>query len=500
MTKAFPPRRPLRDGWVALAIALGILLPTAAKAQQGDDPAKTAGAAKGADAPKGQGKAEAKGTEKAKEEVPDDQKIDADEKANAATETIDGPDRWEDPRAVAAMENTFPELPGVVSSPADKILIDKLSKGQESLDLAAIDRYVRSRAAMLTKKSYLKALIEPDAKGADPRPLEVAARELMAPMLVPASSANKSFRDAYVKKLIESFAKIWSGHLHSRTFAMIVLSRSGDPQALPVFAAQMKDPEQLAIVKLLAAVGISRVALDGRRDVDDVVAIPAAKALADFLKREPETFWPAQFRAVEGLGSLRLATESPLGTKAEFAEVLVSLAVDPKTPPTVRAWASWALGMLRVPNSVRTYNYPLVANVIGAVAADLGSKVVEQPDTAQGKMRSLANLLVQTHFGLIGDPNTRTSGLARSNHPGAALSQAHIAEVEKRVRVVTKASYDLSTGPRSQMQGQRATLLAAIEDLRTFLMKPIPAGRSLYAGAVPVPEPTAPAVAGGGRQ
>lgn len=490
MTMAFPPRRPPLRAWLALALALGLLGPVGQPAAWAQEDAKS-------DKEKVKDPKESKADDKAKDEPAADN-VGEDDKPAAEPEV---PDRYEDPRAEAALENIFPELPIVKSSGDDKALIDQLARGQGNMDAGAIDRFVRNRAGDLTRKTFIKALTDPTVRVGNPKAIEVATRDLMGPLLVPASAANAGFRREYVKKLVEVFRPIWAGHLHSRTMAMIVLSRSGEPGAVPTFTEQLNNPEQLTIVKLLAAVGITNVAQNGKRDVDDAVAIPAAKALADFLRREPQTFWHAQARALEALGSLRLATDQARGSKAEFADIALALAAEPKSAPAVRAWACWALGMMRVPQTVRTYNYPLVANVMGGVAADIGLKIAALPDNAASKMVQLADPLVQVHLGISGDPDVRASGLANASHPAASSAQAYIGEVDKRVRAVTKASIDLSNSAKgSQMQKGRETVIAAVNDLRGFLAKPVTTGRSLYAGADPLPLPAAPKVADGGRR
>jgi hypothetical protein len=496
MTMAFPPRRPPLGGWLALALVLGLLGSPGLPVARAQDDAK---AEKGKN--KGSDKAKPDDNAKGKAAADDDEKDDDDDKPAAPPGPPQAPDRFEDPRAEAALPNTFPELPTVKTSGDDKTLVDQLARGQGNLDLGAIDRFVRNRASELTRHSHIKALTEPAAKGGDPKGLEKAARELMGPLLVPANAANAGFRREYVKKLVDAFDKIWAGHLHSRTFAMIVLSRSGEAGAVPTFTAQLNNPDQLAVVKLLAAVGITNVAQNGKRDVEDAAGIPAAKALADFLRREPDTFWPAQFRALEALGSLRLATDQARGSKAEFAAVALELAADPKAAPAVRAWAGWALGMMRVPQSVRNYNYPLVANVLGGVAADLGEKIAALPDNAQPKVVQLIDLLLQIHLGIAGDPDVRASGLANASHPSIAAAQPYVAEVDKRVKAVTKAAIDLSNSAKgTQMKGRRAALSAAVEELRSFLAKPLNNGRVLFAGAEPLPVPAVPKVADGGRR
>ena len=70
------------------------------------------------------------------------------------------------------------------------------------------------------------------------------------------------------------------------------------------------------------------------------------------------------------------------------------------------------------------------------------------PDEAQSKVVQLADLLVQVHLGLAGDPDVRASGLSSSGHPAVAPAQPYIAEVDKRVKAVTKAAIDLSNSAK----------------------------------------------------
>ena len=512
MTQAFPPRRPLLGGRLVLALALGLFGSVgllAARAQDDGAPKKDApstpkddskGKTKPDDAPtKDEAKTKSKSDEAPAEAAKDAKDEEADKPPIVPLQAEpEAPDRWEDPRSADALVNEFPELnKALTSPPSDKALVDQLARGQGQMDLGAIDRFVRTRVADLTKRSNIKALMDPLAKGADAKALEKAADDLIKPLMIPSAGANQGFRREYVKKLVEVFQPIWAGHLHSRTMAMIVLSRSGEVAAMPTFTEQLNNPDQLAVVKLLASVGISNVALNGRREVEDGAALPAAKALNDFLRREPDIFWPAQFRAVEALGSLRMATDKPLLGKAEFAETLLLAAADPKAAPTVRAWSAWALGMMRVPSSVKNYNYALVADVLGSLTADIGTKIAKLPDDAQSKMFQKSDLLVQIHLGISGDPDARGSGLVHANHPSAGTALPHVGEVEKRVRNVAKLALELANSSKGEsMKTRRTALLAACDDLRTFVAKPLPNGRALFAGSEPLPTPEAPKVAG----
>src|SRR5207249_4186696 len=115
---------------------------------------------------------------------------------------------------------------------------------------------------------------------------------------------TERFRTVYTQTLLKVMPDLLKNHLFARTEAMIVLSRVGDPQALDLLIAQLDDPNQVMMVKLLAAVGLTNIVQGGKKPLDANTAARASKALADFLTREPDTFWMAQVRALEALGAL----------------------------------------------------------------------------------------------------------------------------------------------------------------------------------------------------
>ncbi len=484
MSMAIAPRRSRGRWWFALTLSLPVAGSGLSLSEAQEPPAQKKGEATRA-------KDDAKGKDEKKDEA-----------APPAAKVEEIPDRWEDPRAEDALHNNFPEMPAVLSRPEDKTLIDQLARGQGQLDLDAITRFVKSRAHALTNRNNLKALMDPAGNPTSAKAIEAATADLINPLLQPANAANAVFRQRYVAKLLEVFNgnKIWKGNLHSRTMAMIVLSRAGEAQAVPTFTAQLDDPDQLAVVKMLSAIGITAVAQNGQVPPSSEVSVPAARALSNFLLREPDTFWFVQFRALEALGALRLATDKALGGKAEFAETALVMLTDPKAAPDVRAWASWALGMMSVPPAVNSYNFSLVAHAIGQAAADLGEKIAALPAGNRDRVRRLTDVMMQLNHGFTGEPNVRNSGLLHENHPAAGPALGYVSEVAKRVLTVTKTSVELSDAAGNQVVALRKALTAAVDDLRAFLSKPSPGGRTLYAGGREFPDAAPPKVAAGARR
>ncbi len=472
MTKAFAPRQPRGSWWMALPIALG-LLGSAVFPSRGQDPTPKA------DTP----------ATKAKDEP---------KPPAAPVEPARGAERWEDPRAAEALASTF-EIVAVPLNPEVRRTVLELAEGRGQLAPAAIDSYVKSLASELTRKANIKSLVDLGGNADKAKDIERAAADLLKPLSFPASGANQRFRQLYVAKLIEIFKPIWKGNLHSRTMAMIVLSRTADPQALPVFTAQLNDPEQLAIVKLLTAVGITNAADNGRTTLEGQDPVLAARALSGFLERESDTFWPAQFRALEALGSLRLATPLPQNGKAEFASTALLFLADPNAKPAVRVWAAWALGMMQIPGSVQNYNFSLIAYVAGQAAVDLGNSLVAISDQdLSNRGQRLADQLVQLNMAFSGDPDIRNSGLTHAGNQAAGAAQGYVGEVYRLVKGLTKSALDLGAAVGVQIPARRKALVASIDELKGFLVKPPAGGFTLHTGASPIEMP-APKVAGGAK-
>ena len=156
----------------------------------------------------------------------------------------------------------------------------------------------------------------------------------MGPVTVTRAGNNDGFVKAYTRGLVEVMPDLLKNHLYARIESMIALSRTGDAQAVETFVCRLDDPNQVVMVKLLAANGLANVAQDGKKDVDTQTASRAGKALADFLTREQDTFWPAKVRALKALGALR--QPSTVRGNFEMASAAMALLSDPKARPDVR--------------------------------------------------------------------------------------------------------------------------------------------------------------------
>jgi hypothetical protein len=155
-----------------------------------------------------------------------------------------------------------------------------------------------------------------------------------------------------------------------------------------------------------------------------------------------------------------------------------------------------------IPQSVKNYNFPLVANALGQAAADIGARIVAMPDVERSRTARvrMANLLVQLGLAFTGEQGVRNSGLLHSTHPAAGPAMSAVSETEKRVRAVTRAAVELGTAAGSNIARAKENLVVAVDELRAYLAKPLPGGRTLFAGGPEIPSPAVPKVATGARR
>src|SRR6185437_4087057 len=240
-------------------------------------------------------------------------------------------------------------------------------------------------------------------------------KEALDNLIVPLEKArklkNNAFLSTYNQVLLATMPRLFDNNLYARLNAMIVLGYTGNPDAVKIFAKQLTDANQSVWVKLWAARGLTKVADEGRREIQAATAVEGSRALAEWIKKEPEMPWPALMRAVEALGALRQASTPTSPGNPEFATVVMQILTDPKARPEVRARAAWAMWLLRV-NAISNYNLKLVAHVIGQLAAELGERAVEAFDSNPGLTEHWTGMLLyQIYPALGGMDGARESGL-----------------------------------------------------------------------------------------
>jgi hypothetical protein len=512
MIKALVAGWPRGGSRVWLALAVGALLPLVGLAQSDGPREKAKG--KGAEATEKEAPA---AKEQAKESGPAAVGREQEQKEQSAVdpttvqkrETIE---TWKDPNVEAALKNTFPELGPVRPLPtqADEEAIKRMASGQADPDRGLIQRYVRSRARELTLRRTIENLLDTNGKGDEVRKIEEATTDLIAPLDLANDNRATRFREDYTKELVQTLRPLLSGHYFTRLEAMVVLSKSGDRQAIRLFNEVLKDPKQVLAVKERAAVGLMRVAQ--RQNLNTPEAVSASQALAEFLQNEPDAFWPAKVRALEALGALRQVTVNPLQSPADFATLVLKYLADPKARTDVRARAGWALGMLQFSGLNAKYNFPLVGYHLGQAAVDIGTRIVAaDADNSPDRARHLTSLLLPLIESFRGDPSLAGSGLLNLNHPSLASSRPFLQQVEQQIREIAKAAIELDKAPvdripknpaqakkfQSRRAPYRAALTKQVNELKAFLQTNAPKDRSLVPGGPEFPGPAQ--VAAGAR-
>lgn len=444
---------------------------------------------------------------KAEDPAPSDEEDEIEKKGLVDTKKSDQgglEERFLDPNAQDALANTFRELyPKAATSAAQ---LDRMEKAINAMasggnaDRVQIANYLQSQAAILTKHSNIEAILDPEMPSKTVKDVEDAAYRLKRPLEIANDKGNENFRKIYTESLITVSEELLKNQLFARVWAMEALSRCMDDAALPVFIKQLDDANQVLTVKLLSASGITNLTQGGTRDLSFQSASKAAQSLANFLERERNIFWPIQFRALEALGSLRISTLSSTQPKAEFAETALQFLADPKAAPASRAWAAWALGMMRPLNP--KFNFELVAYHNGLAVADIGDEIVKAREKNPQRATWLTDLLVPLHQCFTGmGPGVRNSGLLNASNPNLGVQKSKVSAMEGLVRDVLAKAIELSLAAGSQVKGRQEALAASVAALREGLKTP-PTDLALIPGGDPFPPvanpaaPTAPTTGG----
>jgi hypothetical protein len=484
MTQAFATRMPRGFSWVWLAIATLALWPASVAAQPPGDDKKPP-------------------VDEAKKDDPEP----------APTEQV-----FVDPGAKKALTvfnpmnyNGRPIKVG--GSGDDGSKIQNIASRLMNIDPDFMKNYIEFFTVELTKRENLNAVLNPPAnlKPLDPasRALEKAVAALNKPIIDAKAIGNPEFLNVYERLLFESSLPklLEPNHNYlSRIDAAIVLGMAGNPSAvaLDLYINQIKKPDQLIWVKLWAARGLSIAAQEGEIDLDASKANQAAEALIGWLDSDPKLPWPAQMRALEALGSLRVATANTGQKRIDVASVAMRFLADPDASPMVRAWAAWALGVMKVPSGLTPYNFPLVGQEIGELVVDLGNRIVQEYDDAPAdfdKQKDAATqltslLLFQVCPSLIGVERVRDSGLLRAPHKNAADARPFLTKLDDKVRAVTREAYDLLKTAGAGNKVARDRLDSKLADLKSYLAGTTPKDRHLVPGGPEFNPPPAEQVAG----
>lgn len=478
----------------ALVMAWALSVPAQSGPKDGGNPpskSSNKGGSKDQDKGKDEDKSSTKATDPAK--VEEQEKEGVVDTAKVEKATLE--ERFVDPRVTdELLKNEHKQLnppSKALSADEERFLVDQ-SKKAGVPDRPLIIRFVQQQAAQLTNRKNVQAMLELNGKAEDASKIDEAARKLIRLYDNANESGNTAFRDALTLELTAKGigGELAKNNIFARNQYMVILSRSRDPKAIPVFIAQLNDRDQILSVKLMAAVGLTNLVQGGRdlgnKDPGDLAR--AAKALSDFLVHEKDIFWPVQFRALQALGSLRVSTEKPSAQKAEIAETALSFLADPDTNLIVRAWAAWALGLLTPVNT--SYNYTLVATHAGYAAVDIGNKIVDIQPKSPAQARKLTDALLQLLECFVVDPKQiRNAGLVNMGAAIPAAQQSAVAEIEKRVHSVVVAAVELDQAIKRLQPERRVLLASKVKELQDYLDAHRPTAVSLIPDGADFPFP-----------
>jgi len=369
------------------------------------------------------------------------------------------------------------------NAPPGRNQVEQWAQGAGIVDKNKLDYYVRTLAAAMTSQKVLDGLGAKKPANADAavkanedalKAIERAFDDLIAPVTIAArrTPPYKEFLHDYAESLLKVTPELLANHLIARIEGMIVLSRTGDDKAIGTYVAQLRDPSQVIMVKILAAEGLSNV-VRIRRQVDARASLDAAIALNSFLNVEKDAIWWAQFRALEALGWLRQPATNPVTGKYDMVDTAAAFLADPKKRPEVRSWAAWAVGMMLVRDPSARINYTKIAGDLGKLAAELGDRIlavrsIEQEDQAHELIGLLA---VPLYNAVKGEPEQSRSGLINNAALGPTATP-FVKGLEPLLKAEAAAAVLLGQAAGAQLHNVRHDdLEARVKAIRDFLAK-----------------------------
>lgn len=386
----------------------------------------------------------------------------------------------------------------MVGTPNDRQTVLSMAAGNLGVNPDLLRRYIDFYAAELTKKDNLNLFLNrPDnANPTNAKAIERAVDDLVQPLLISRANNQPNFTTAYTRQLFESsLPKLLDNNLISRLDAMIVLATAASrvPKDLDLYITQIGNANQVMWVRQWAAHAITLATNDGRFTLEASKRDQALEALAKFLGGDAKAMpWLVQFRALEAVGSLRVAINVTSRSRVDAASVVMPYLTDTAMRPEVRAYAARALGWMAVPDNVRGYNFALIGDAIGQLAADLGDRIVAEYNSSgapfsgrfeQAKLYT-SLLIFQVNLAINGDPTVKDSGLAQMTHPEARAQSAYFRGLSEKIQAEIVTAYELVRAPGVNIeQTLRDKLVGQVKDLRAFLASKPPKDRNLVADA-----------------
>jgi hypothetical protein len=473
--------------WHGVVLSLGLalcLLSMSARAQTQPDPKKGSSDAsktpKSGSAPSG---SQATKPDAGKAAVAPDVAAPAAPSADPSqTKKIAPIEIFRDSRAEALLD--LAKLKPVMARPvtnADILELKAQAGGANAnIDKDLIKRVVDAMAAKLTDRTNVQALIDPPANlnmnAPAVRGIQDATTALLEPLFGAKSIKNQAFLTIYYRTLRDALTPLLKNHLIPRVQAMIILGESGTADFLPLYEAQIKDPNQTTWVKLWALEGMVNVVEEGGR-LTAQDQILAAKTVSDYLENEDSIPWPVQLRAMEALSAMRQGFEPNKPKKADMANAAMTLLADGSAKVEVRSEAARALGLMQISAAVPKYNYRLVGHAAAQLAVELGNRIANGYAKNQDRAKYLTALLLgPVYQAFDGVPGARDSGLV---HVAAGDSAQYVQSVFDLVKPIAKAAVDLNGAGTRQARERQKDLLARVAVLKDFLEKNAPADRHL---------------------
>ncbi len=390
-------------------------------------------------------------------------------------------------------------------TPPQERRVREMANNNTQIDERLIRDYVNYNIVQFTTQEVRDEVRNPSNRPSREILVDKYLKNLTVPLKNAFLNDNRRFLVAYQNALRTELVPFLEMNPLARIEAMTVLSQTRDPQLLDVFLAAINDPDQLVWVQLKAIQGVRELAITRERGGGNAIlntsqqAAAAAEQLANYLQNNPDVPWIVRLRALDALGYIRESTVAILPPDLKIARTLLEIVTDRRERLENRARAVWALGMLRIDNQIRDYNFGLVAYLAGITASDLTVEILQAYESSTELARQITGLLifsVLVSFEGERDPDLSASGLlrVRPDHPNIGQSQEAIQTIYQGVSELSQASYRFVFAGPEEVNNRRQILKDTLAEFRVMLAKQKPESLQIDSGGEPYDMPIVPSV------
>lgn len=433
--------------------------------------------------------------------------------AAPATAKVDDPrfeltEAYRDPRVddlldISLVKEAIPPRPNFSNN--EEKQLQNMAGGRGDLYPRTINRFVEAKAAELTNKKAIEAMLSGEGSvNSQVRILEQATLALIAASRASNAAANSPFMSAYAAAMIKTFQPLLEGHLITRSQVALAMASTGSLDIVPSMIKILGDEKQPWQMKAIALNGINNAIQEGRRIVAFTQRTQWTISIINMLRNEEDAPWFLKAQAAAVIGNLRIVSESVPERKVHPAEVLMDFLTDDQARPEVRLEAGRGLGLLDVTSQFRPFNHLLEVTALAEAIADIAERASTIPPSDSSRSQQLIALLAEKSIpaflgieGMVNSGFLPQMAIASSD----TKSQDSAKAIFEKIKGVINAGSAYIRARGALVPERRTDLQTQIIELRKLIGENEPKSRTLIPGGkeFPVPESASAEVAQGSR-